>query len=664
MPGGIRKGFFMMSSERMQRVREKRRRRLVVLGVLAGLLLVGYFIGKAWATGQIEERIVQRLKERGLSITWQDSVWTPWRGLLLEGVSVKENHGEMRPVAEVGNVSIHFPLQQLLGKDRVIIWWLKSSKVVLTDAQGTVTLDSVSLRAEARRGEVLITRGTVRQQALVIDVSGKVLTRAQPVKRTDPFVLKLAAVRGTLGALDVESGGPFRVGGTFEVDMRNGAPFPWSTELKGEGENIVWKGIPMEHAVAKGKLGDEATELHVECKGKEADVWLTMKRKEWAKTPFVFDGVLKDKAEREDPFKGTYEKKVMTISHIAGSADLWKVAKSIPIVAEKLPEKLEVRSFPKVTAKDIRVEVGERPVKWSVESVTTDGSGSFAWPYEDEQVVFSKVSGGAAYDGKAWNIEGGKAAVLGGTIEVDGRYGDGKLSGGRIKSEGIRVRDLKLLADKEGGVGDGVIYLDYKGAVDFGAKEFDGSGTARLENAPVFDVPLLEEVYDLFAALIPGMNAMDKGRFDATFTAHDKKVEVTRFKATGGTLNVSAKGTVDLAKKRVDGRARGKLTGLPGLITKPLSRLLELEVSGPFDDVRVKPMGPAILASSEAPEDVGEAFEAIEESGKAAGEIIKEGVKAPFRFLREKTKAAEEKAGGDGADGGEKKNQALPRGGR
>jgi len=650
-----------MSGNRKQRARASRRNRLAIFGALVVVLFVVYFAGKAWATRQIEGRIVQRLAERGLAITWEDSTWTPWRGLLLEGVSVKENHGERRPVGEVGNVSIHFPPSQFLGKNRVSIWWMKDSKVVLTDAEGTVTLEHVSLRAEARPGEVMITRGTVRQQALVIDVSGKVLTRQPPVKRTDPFVLKLAAFRGTLGALDVESGGPFRVTGTFDVDMRQGAPYPWSTGLRGEGENIVWKGIPMEHAVADGSLSDKSSEIAVECKGAEADVWLKMTRGDWKTTPFAYEGALKDKVGREDTFKGTYEKKVMNIARLEGGADLWKVAKSIPVVAEKLPEKLEVRLFPKVTARDIRVEVGERPIKWSVDSLTTDGSGSFAWPYEDEQVVFSNVGGGAAYDGTDWIVEGGKASVLGGTVEVSGSYKDGTLSNGRIQSAGIRVKDLKMLADAEGGrAGEGVIYLDYKGAVNFGAKEFDGSGKVRLENAPVFDVPLLEEVYDLFATLIPGINPLDKGRFDATFTAHDKKVEVTRFKATGGTLNVSAKGTVDLAKKRVDGRARGKLTGLPGLITKPLSRLLEMEVSGPFDDVTVKPMGPAILASSEAPEDVGEAVEAIEETGKAAGEVIVEGVKAPFRFLREKAK----EAGGIGGDGGEKKHHALPRGGR
>lgn len=633
----------------------------MVVGAVVVVLLLGYFAGKAWATRQIEGRIVQRLSERGLSIQWEDLTWTPWRGLLMEGVSVKENHGEHRPVAEVGNVSVHFPPSQFLGKNRMSIWWMKGSKVVLTDAEGTVTLDNVSLRAEARPGEVMITRATVRQQALVIDVSGKISTRHPAVKRTDPFVLKLAAFRGTLGALDVESGGPFRVTGTFDVDMRQGAPYPWSTGLRGEGENIVWKGIPMNHAVADGSLSDKGTEITVECKGTEADVAVKMTRGEWKSTPFAYEGVLKDKAGREDTFKGTYAKKVMHIERLEGGADLWKVAKSIPVVAEKLPEKLEVRSFPAVKARDIRVEVAERPVKWSVASVTTDGSGSFSWPYEDERIVFSKVAGGAAYDGTEWTVEDGKASVLGGTVEVSGRYKDGKLREGRIQSEGIRVKDLKMLEDKpSGGAGDGVIYLDYQGAVDFSALEFDGGGMVRLENAPVFDVPLLEEVYDLFLAMIPGIDPPEKGRFDATFTAHGKKVEVTKFKATGGTLNVSAKGTVDLEKKRVDGRARGKLTGLPGLITKPLSRLLEMEVSGPFDDVRVKPMGPAILASSEAPEGVGEAFEAIEETGKAVGEVIVEGVKAPFRFLKEKAKGA----GGVGGDGGEKKHHAIPRGGR
>jgi hypothetical protein len=168
-----------------------------------------------------------------------------------------------------------------------------------------------------------------------------------------------------------------------------------------------------------------------------------------------------------------------------------------------------------------------------------------------------------------------------------------------------------------------------------------------LDNAPTFDVPLLEEVFELFRTIVPGMDRPKEGKFEAEFTARDKQIEVTRFNASGGTLNVSARGTVNLAKKRVDGRARGKLTGLPGVVTSPLSRLLEMEVSGPYEDIHVRPLGPAKLASGAASGTVDDVVDFVEETGKVTGTVIKEGVKAPFRFLRGKA----EEAKGDGKRG-------------
>ena len=106
-----------------------------------------------------------------------------------------------------------------------------------------------------------------------------------------------------------------------------------------------------------------------------------------------------------------------------------------------------------------------------------------------------------------------------------------------------------------------------------------------------------------------------------------------RFEATGGSLNVSAKGEINLKKQRVDGTARGKLSGLPGLVTKPLSHLLEMEVGGPFDNVRVKPLGPAKLVSNAASGTVGLPVDALEEAGELTGTVLAEGIRVPLRLF-------------------------------
>ncbi len=68
------------------------------------------------------------------------------------------------------------------------------------------------------------------------------------------------------------------------------------------------------------------------------------------------------------------------------------------------------------------------------------------------------------------------------------------------------------------------------------------------------------------------------GRFEADFKGDQNSLEVTRFEAKGGSLAVSAIGTINLKKEHVSGLARGNLAGIPGLVTSPLIRLLEMEV--------------------------------------------------------------------------------------
>ncbi|RYD21559.1 MAG: hypothetical protein EOP88_10895 [Verrucomicrobiaceae bacterium] len=109
--------------------------------------------------------------------------------------------------------------------------------------------------------------------------------------------------------------------------------------------------------------------------------------------------------------------------------------------------------------------------------------------------------------------------------------------------------------------------------------------------------------------------------FDAT--------AVTRLQ-TAGAISL---GKVNLDKRTVSGRARGKLTGLPGMVTSPLSRLLEMNVAGPYNKIRVQPLGPAKLASNTASGTVGVVVDTIEETGKVTGTVITEGMKLPFRLL-------------------------------
>jgi len=274
-------------------------------------------------------------------------------------------------------------------------------------------------------------------------------------------------------------------------------------------------------------------------------------------------------------------------------------------------------------------------VRWSVGQAELNGEVVVSLKNE-RKLEISRLSGGVEYDGKTWKLKNVEGRLLGGSMAVSGGYRSKELHDANVAMEGVKLSELKQWMEGEANTSNGVLYVEYRGDVDLEGKELEGRGTMRLENAPVIETPLLDETYDLFSQLIPGVERAKTGEFEAEFTGKGKRMEVTKFEAKGGALTVSAKGTIDLETERVKGTARGKLGGLPGLVTSPLSRLLEMNVEGPVDNIRVKPLGPVKLVSNLASGTVGVAVEALQETGRITSDALKEGVKMPMKWFQKK----------------------------
>jgi hypothetical protein len=146
-------------------------------------------------------------------------------------------------------------------------------------------------------------------------------------------------------------------------------------------------------------------------------------------------------------------------------------------------------------------------------------------------------------------------------------------------------------------------------------------------------VPLLDETYALFAALIPGLKRESgNGEMSGQFTSKQGVLHFSSFKASGGAITVTGTGNVDLVGRTVSATAQGRLRGVGGVVTAPISRLMEMEVSGPLDDIRVRPAGDGLVGNVvEGTVDVARGT--IKGATKVTGSVVKEGVKIPFRAL-------------------------------
>ena len=594
-----------------------------------------WLFGNGWVANRFEQALSRALHRQGLDLKWESSTWDPWRGLHLTELRLTRHEGDRLTLAELGHLNLSLPLSQVFSSDgRMTRWTVNGSDVILHDNEGPVKLRNVYLDLEASMGKVIVKRITSANSGLKVDLNGSVAFKSSGNTDEKPLELRLSAVRSVLSTLDFhQAKHPFNLTGNFTVDLHD-AQTTWKTNLSGEGQDLEWKGVRWKEAKAHAVITSDDMKLEYDLRSANGSTRGKVTRANWKKSPFVFKGELSDKAGRTNTYHGDYHRRVLTLEHLVGNADLVALSQDAPALDAAPPESLQFGSFPNVEIKKFVLDSSDGKPAWKVASLIITADEKVTFTLKEKQVEATGVSLHASHDGSGWIIRDSKANVFGGSVTASGRYEEGTLNGARVDYRSIRLQDVKQLAGKPGKrASRGVLSGSHRGTLDFSGKRAEGTGSVRLDNAPVLEVPLLDQVYDIFATLIPGVKRSSDGRFEANYKANDQMIDVTRFTATGGTLTVSAVGKVNLKKHTVSGRARGKLTGLPGLVTSPLSRLLEMDVEGTYDRIRVKPLGPAKLASNTASGTVGVVVDTIEETGKVTGTVLTEGVKLPFRLL-------------------------------
>lgn len=614
----------------------KPRRIFTILGALVLLFVAGGWAANRWLGGKIEATLVSRMKDEGMDLTWDHSLWDPWRGLHFTGLKLRSRGKDAMPLAELGNLDLSLSIWQFISPgDHASSWQLRDSRVTLHNEKGAVALENVSLRVNVRPGKLEVADLSVKQGGTSAKLKGTVQLPSNSRQPADAFRPDLDALRSILGALEMGAGSsPFQVTGEFSVDASK-EQVTWKSRLNGQGKNLEWKGVRWKHANASAEFSSDGARIQYELATEHGSINGTASRADDSH-PFVFEGELSDSAGHADEYRASYQNHRFTLENLKGRADLWSLAADFPSAADSRLEAVRFRTFPEIRIQDAVLDTTAADSPWTIRSFSVASADQVIFSVGGRQIEADKLSATGSSDGRDWIITDSSARLLGGGISLKGRYRQGKLRQGNLEMKGVRMSEMKSLLGKNGDKsGKGVLDIHYRGTIDFSHSSLDGAGSMQMKNAPVLEVPLLDQVYEIFSALLPGVERSKDGEFDADFKVGEDTIDVSRFEAKGGSsLTVSAVGTIDLSKGRVNGRARGKLVGIPGLVTSPLSRLLEMEVSGPYGDIRVKPLGPVKLASNTVSGTVGVAVDTLQETGKITGTILKEGIKMPFGWLR------------------------------
>ncbi len=182
---------------------------------------------------------------------------------------------------------------------------------------------------------------------------------------------------------------------------------------------------------------------------------------------------------------------------------------------------------------------------------------------------------------------------------------------------------------------DAELTFIYRGTLGNDPSTSTGSGSLELTHAPVVHVPLLDSAYRLFPKILSKENPRDEGEVRVKFVMTKGVADVQPIKGLGQSIVVTGRGTVDLNKRTVDGQARANIRGIVGVIISPISvAFMEMRVRGPFNDIKVSPLGL-----------IGAAKSVVKNTVRLSSVVVREGVSLPFEalgmFRRSGSKAAE-----------------------
>ncbi len=603
---------------------------LAFLVITTGLAWGAY----AWLVNNARTKVNDRLAERGLVLKARSETWSLRGGITLQEAVLARLDGGQEPLVEISALQVDVLWREAWAERAAVTRWRAEDAIlVLHDEEGSVTLKKFTTDFIVRRGKTELTRVAAQDGSLSLDLTGEILPVPPGPAPENRFELRLKALRATLNTLRFEPGsGPFRVTGDFTVD-RAKTPMTWNANLRGEGQDVNWRGLPMRAAVVQGTASDAGLNLACDLRLLKGGARLAVARAGWAPAPITLKGTLTDEAGRSSEFDASYDgpAKVLTVPRLAGDADLLELASTFPPLAEHIPEALTVKKFPRIEAQDFVWDSGAQPAQWSLARLDLKTPAQVVVTVREHPVAVDAILGQVSRKGGAWHFHDFKGRLLEGSFTLDGDYDGGHLGDAKVSLKSLRLARLSpWLGKVSAGLDDSDLSLTYRGTICDQPVRSTGSGSLVLTHAPVVHIPLLEQTYALFPKLLPDKGKDGTGEFQVEFSMTKGVATIDPFKGRSQALTVTATGTVDLVKRRVDGHARANLRGVVGVVTSPLSHVLtDMEISGPLDDIRVSPEGPV----SGVKKLLGGTAKVAKGSVKLSGAVLKEGLTLPFEAL-------------------------------
>jgi|GEM_PF-935674 len=614
-------------------------RRLRLALIATAVFVVVLFGAYHWLVSTAQSTLRRRLTEQGLNLTSSSESWSLFGGVTLNNAALR-GLPDNEPLIEISALQVDI-LWREVWKSRTAVtrWHTTDGTLTLHDPAGAVSFEHFTTDLSVQDDKIEIARLDTVNGPVSIAVTGQIITATRSTPATpqneEAFKLSLKPVRAVMDMLDFKpGGGTFAITGGFTVDLRPDAA-QWTASLHGSGAKLELHGVPMKQAEVEAQISQSDLKLSSKIAFEKGTAAVDATLAGWQDQPLLLSGTLIDTAGRKDTFKGKRVGKfdTLTISHLSGAANLLELALNIPVLAAGLPKDVKVTTFPDIIAEDFVFNSGARPPEWTLGSMQIRKAADLVVTVREHPLVIERLQGKVSYNHRAWHFKGLKGRMLGGSFALTATYDGKKLSDANVALQSLHLNTLtpwvgKLSTKLE----DAQMTLTYRGVIGDDPSNSTGSGTLDLIDAPIVHVPLLDQAYQLFPKILNRESARDTGEVRTTFIMKNGVAMVEPMKVLGQSIVVTARGTVDLNKRTVDGHGRANIRGVVGVIISPISVVfMEMQVKGPFDDIKVAPLGL-----------IGAAKSVVKNAAKLSSLVLREGVSVPFEalgmFRRQSTK--------------------------
>jgi hypothetical protein len=550
--------------------RRGRSRRLLRYGIIALLLLVVVALFARRQIGNLLARQLDaRLSAAGVYVSWKSADFVAGPGIHFKELTLYRDAAKRGRIAMFGNVTALKGNREWNRWDTVDVK-MKDSLFSLGSGGDETALEQVNLHLKIFPGKADLLECRALLQGLRIEARGNYVrppsTDKSPGKTDGLFDdLDLAWLKTVREWMEFHPHGDEPVLGVDFHSRADGGAADLAISLN--GRKFGWRGQEWDSAEASAKTvigGNPA--------------------------PVVIDHIRIGHAGKTGEITGTHDSTSgrLSIDKLDCGLDLLALVRAFAPDEVAALENMSATGDWRLQGEGVFAFNKPAESRWNG---TVALNGDFAYASGKTSVSLRNPAFGLGLEGTTWSVSAFNAGLWDGDLVMPMtriEQPDGETAARfetRITLDGASLQSV-MSSFGNSQKQPGTVRMDWNGGGGFALDSIKGSGSLGISGAEFFRIPLLGPLHLVFDRIAPGFGKDVASSLTSDHSLSDGILGIHNLHLESKLARIDARGTVDLETNHAHLTAKAKMQGLAGTATALLSSLLEVEGSGPVNDMR------------------------------------------------------------------------------